>query len=99
MARYGIYPNPSGDGYLLDIQTDILAEFGTRLVAPLTPMNTGPIAVSRLHPVFDVEGVPHIMLTHLLGAVPSKLLKAPVADASDHFAEISSALDMVFQGY
>lgn len=99
MARFGVYPNPSGEGYLLDLQTDLLAELGTRLVAPLTPSNSGPIAVSRLHPVFDIEGVPHIMLTHLLGAVPSKLLRAPVAEAADHFAEITSALDMVFQGY
>lgn len=99
MAKFDIYTNPSGGGFLLDLQTDLLADLGTRLAAPLTPLESGPRPTSRLHPIIDVEGAPHIMLTHLLGAVPSTVLKSPLADATDYFAEITSALDMVFQGF
>lgn len=99
MAKFDVYANPSAEGYLIDLQTDFLAELGTRLVAPLTPIASGPVPTKRLHPIFLIDGDAHIMLTHLMGAVPTTILKSPVANVSDHFAEVTSALDMVFQGY
>lgn len=30
MSRYDVYPNPSGLGYLLDVQADILQQMSTR---------------------------------------------------------------------
>ena len=26
MPKYDVFPNPSGDGYLLDVQTDLLSD-------------------------------------------------------------------------
>ena len=34
MARFDIYPNPVGAGYLLDIQADLLSGLNTRVVVP-----------------------------------------------------------------
>lgn len=42
MARFDIYPNPVGAGYLLDIQTDLLSGLNTRVVVPLMPVDTAP---------------------------------------------------------
>ena len=30
MAKYDVFPNLSGDGYLLDVQTDLLSDLNTR---------------------------------------------------------------------
>ena len=37
MARYDVYANPNADGYLLELQTDLLDELKTRVVVPLIP--------------------------------------------------------------
>ena len=58
MAKYDVYPNPEGAGYLLDTQTDLLDGLNTRVVVPLLPTNL-----------------------------------------SQSFADITNALDMVFQGF
>jgi len=37
MDRYNACSNPSGSGYLLDVQADIMQPFNTRVVVPLLP--------------------------------------------------------------
>lgn len=37
MARFAVYANPDGPGYLVDLQADINSHFATRVVAPLLP--------------------------------------------------------------
>lgn len=51
MARFQVFDHPEGDGYLLDVQTDLIDIVGTRVVVPLLPAKRTPPAVSRLHPV------------------------------------------------
>ena len=40
-----------------------------------------------------------LLETSKLAAVPTRLLKAPVASLTDHQSTIASALDFLFQGY
>jgi toxin CcdB len=42
MAKYDVFPNPSGDGYLLDVQTDLLSDLNTRVVVPLLQTSSAP---------------------------------------------------------
>ena len=35
--RYTVYPNPSGPGYLMNLQADIMQPFNTRVVVPFQP--------------------------------------------------------------
>ncbi|MBS1183360.1 MAG: plasmid maintenance protein CcdB, partial [Proteobacteria bacterium] len=37
MARFDVFPNPGGSGYLLDVQADLLDGLNTRIVVPLLP--------------------------------------------------------------
>ena len=37
MARYDFYRNAESDGYLLDVQSDILEGLSMRVVVPLMP--------------------------------------------------------------
>ena len=50
MAGYDVYPNPSGGGYLLDIQADLLSELNTRVVVPLLPSFEKVRLVRKLNP-------------------------------------------------
>lgn len=40
-----------------------------------------------------------MMATEQISAVPQKLLDEPVTDLSDKFAEVTGALDFLFQGF
>ncbi|MCK7579634.1 MAG: CcdB family protein [Chromatiales bacterium] len=53
----------------------------------------------RLMPGFDIEGVACLLETPKLAAVPTRLLKAPVASLTDHQTAITSAPDFLFYGY
>ncbi len=99
MAQYDLYPNPDGAGYLLDVQTDLLGGLNIRAVTPLLPKDAAPVAASRLNPVFDIDGTPHVMMTQYIAAVPEAILKARVGDLSSRFDAITAALDMLFHGF
>ena len=98
MAQFHVYRVP-GDRLVLDLQTDLI-ETGTRVVAPLIPVASGPKAIKRLEPLFDIDGAAYVLHTAEMAAVPSALLKGePVVDLSASDYEIRGALDMVFSGF
>ena len=99
MARYDVFPNPSGRGFLLDVQADLLDGLNTRVVVPLMPLDSDPSPARRLNPVFEIEGKPHVMVTQFLSAVPRSILKTPVENLGTQFSEITVAIDMLTQGY
>lgn len=99
MAKYDVYPNPDGSGYLLDVQADLLDGLNTRVVVPLFQIQDAPDPAKYLNPIFDVNGDRVVMMTQFMASVPSSILTSPVATLSDQFAEITNALDMVFQGF
>ncbi|WP_170763101.1 CcdB family protein [Ruegeria lacuscaerulensis] len=99
MPKYDVFPNPSGDGFLLDVQTDLLSDLNTRIVVPLLPNSTAPIPAARLNPVFEVNGERVVMVTQFLAAVPVGILKSQICNLSDEFDQITVAIDMLMQGF
>lgn len=99
MARYDVFRNPSGNGYLLDVQADLLSELNTRVVAPLLPHVAGMKIVRKLNPTFVIDGKQYVMFTHLLATVPASRLVEPRASFLNHQDDIASALEMLFQGF
>lgn len=99
MARFRVYANSEGEGYLLDVQADLLSHFNTRIVVPLLPLNSAPTPAGTLNPVFDIEGAAHSMVTQFMAAVPEKLLKTSVSNVENRRDEITAALDLLFQGF
>lgn len=87
------------DSYVVDCQSDLVDEFGSRLVVPLLPVGPSPDAVSRLMPVFDVEGEPHIMTTPLAAGVPRRSLGRPVTSLSRQSDKIKAAFDFLLNGF
>ena len=99
MAKYDVYENQDGQGYLLEVQSDLLEGLNTRIVVPLLLQHTAPKPARFLNPIFEVNNQQVVMETHLLAAVPLSILVSPVTELSQQFDEITRALDMLFQGF
>lgn len=99
MARYEVFDNPSGDGYLLDVQADILDDIQTRMVVPLFPPRGAPSAANRLNPVFVVDGDRVVMMTQLMASVPRQILRNKKTSLRNRHDEIVAALEMLFHGF
>lgn len=99
MPKYDVFPNPSGEGFLLDIQTDLLSDLNTRIVVPLLPVAHAPKPAARLNPVFEINDARTVMVTQFLAAVPASMLTKPIGSLKDDFDQITAAIDMLFQGF
>ncbi|QHI97971.1 hypothetical protein GT347_08170 [Xylophilus rhododendri] len=51
MARFHVYRNAEGQGYLLDIQADLLGHLNTSVVVPLLPLPFAPSPARMLNPI------------------------------------------------
>jgi toxin CcdB len=105
MARFDVYPNPGAHAsttpYLLDVQSDLLDGLDSRMVIPLRSLeHFAKVKLpTRLTPVIQISGKDHLLETPKMGAVPSRLLKNPVASLSGLQDQITSALDFLFHGF
>jgi toxin CcdB len=99
MAKYDVFPNPSGDGFLLDVQTDLLSDLNTRVVVPLLPRSRAPKPATRLNPTFDINGEAVVMVTQFMAAVPAGVLKSSVGKLDEEFDKVTIAVDMLMQGF
>ncbi|PBB26488.1 plasmid maintenance protein CcdB [Mesorhizobium sp. WSM4310] len=98
-ARYDFYRNAEGDGYLLDVQSDLLERLSTRVIIPLMPPETAPVPGRRLNPTFAINGKDHVMVTQFLSAFSASELQSPEGNLCNHHGDIAAALDMLFQGF
>lgn len=99
MARFSVYKNPEGVGLLLDVQADLLSHLATRVVVPLLPLEQAPKPAATLNPVFVIEGAPFVMATQFMAAVPIQMLKVTILDLEHRRNDITSAMDLLFQGF
>jgi toxin CcdB len=99
MARYNVYPNPSGEGYLLDVQAEVHGLLNTRIVVPLLPIHIAPTPARTLNPLFELNGEKYSMVTQYMAAMPVALLKGKVFSVEDRRTEIVAAMDLLLQGF
>lgn len=99
MPQYDIFSTSDGNGYLLDVQSDLLEPLNTRIVVPLMPRKSAPIPAERLNPIFRIGRKDFIMVTQFLASVPLALLADHVDNISSHRDEITAAIDMLTHGY
>jgi toxin CcdB len=104
MAQFTVHrnTNPATQGtvpYLLNVQSDLIEDLGTRVVIPLYPVSAMKGEILRtLTPVFEIGGAPYIMMTPQLAGIPRKSLGATVADLSPQRDNIIAALDLLITG-
>jgi len=99
MERFNVYRNPSGSGYLLNVQADFMHSFNTRVVIPLLPLGEAPKPAKTLNPLFEIEGTQHSLVTQYMAAVPVKELKSAVTNVQNRHDDIVSAIDFLFHGF
>ena len=99
MARYNVYPNPGGAGYLLDVQAEVHGLLNTRIVVPLLPLAIAPTPARTLNPLFELNGETVSMVTQYMAAVPVALLEGKIASLEDCRTEIVAALELLLQGF
>lgn len=99
MARFDIFENDGSDGYLLDVQSDLLIGLNTRVVVPLLPRSKAPTPAQRLNPVFLVSDTEVIMVTQFIAAIPSRELRKRIGNLGNEQQPITEALDMLFLGF
>jgi toxin CcdB len=98
MARFSVYPNPWGEGYLLDVQADIMRQLNTRVVVPLMPQGKAPKPATSLNPLFVIDDIKHTMVTQYLAAVPTSVLKHETLNLAERRDDIVNAIDLLLQG-
>ena len=104
MAQFSVHRNANPESsaaypYLLDIQSDLIADLGTRVVVPLAPATTMQgKAIETLMPIFTIDGERFVMVTPQLAGVAKKQLGAVVAELSAQRHEIIAALDLLITG-
>jgi toxin CcdB len=104
MPQFTVHRNPNPDSQaayplLLDVQSDLMAELGTRVVVPLCSATAmkGRL-MTTLTPVFEIEGKQYAMHTPQLAGISIKQLGAKVIDLAPHRDEIIAALDLLITG-
>lgn len=104
MAQFGVHRNPNPQTkalmpYLLDVQSDLLSDLGTRVVVPLCPASAMKGKLIRtLMPVLKIDNKSYAMLTPQLAGIESKRIGPEVINASSYRNEIISALDLLLTG-
>jgi toxin CcdB len=101
MAQFDVYPNPDPERadlfpYFVDIQNDLHAKLGVRVVIPLSRETS---AIEHLMPVVDVKGEKLILSVPDLSSVPVSICIAPVVNLSRYRNEIVDALDFLLNGF
>ena len=104
MPQFSVYRNPNPDTraaypFLLDIQSDLIADLSTRVVVPLCPASAmkGKL-IKTLMPVVEIDGKQYAMLTPQLAGVSNKQVGVKVADLTQSRDEITAALDLLITG-
>lgn len=100
MARLDVHSMPGkGDGYVLNVQAELLAHFATRVVVPLLPEDKTSHPITELNPVFEIKGKRHVMVTQALSAISIKELKRAVVSLDAHHDAVTRALDLLLVGF
>jgi toxin CcdB len=85
--------------FLLDVQSDLISELGTRVVVPLyTAAAMKGKVLSTLTPTFEINDQQYVMVTPQLAGIAKKQLGAQVADLCAQRDEIIAALDLLIIG-
>ena len=102
LKQFDVFSNPRRERrlhypYLVVLQSDLMPNLHTRVVAPLIPVTTIP-GWGKLMPEVEVEGRALVINMPDLGAMPVSVMLAPVANLEKYRYQIIRAIDLVFSG-
>lgn len=102
MAQFDIYAVPVADAdyapYLVELQSDLVSELETAIVAPLVRRaDAGPI-VHHLHPVIRFGSEELVLRIGELVSLPRTVLGRKVGSIKSDREALMAAIDIVFFG-
>jgi toxin CcdB len=101
--QFDVVRNPDGEDarhrpYLVILQSDLISDLATTIVAPLAA--TGAFkAATRLNPVVHIDGEAYHLAAHELFAVDRHVLGKSIGSLAAERDAIMAALDFVFIGF
>ena len=103
MEQFQVHRNPAVDSgswapYLLTLQSDLLADLATVVVAPLVRREDFGQPANILNPEFVIEGQDVVLSTAELAGISRRELGEPVESLAEHRDTVIAALDLVFTG-
>ncbi len=104
MAQFDVYRNAVRASarripYLLDVQSNLLADLKTRVVVPLIdPRAEALKPLPHVNPSVEVDGRTYILLTQEIAGVSIAVLGSRVVDLADRRYDILRAIDALWSG-
>ena len=102
MPRFDIYRNPNpraSHAHYLDVQSDLVTT-ATRWCIPLLAANPGHALVTRAQVLLTVSGASHVADTPNILAVPTALLRNPLARVGSRDQPlVEAAIEFMLRGY
>lgn len=100
--QFDVFSNPSVHGrhwrpFLVVIQSDVLADFRTRVVVPLVH-KTEIKPIARLNPLVVVDGKELYFHPVELAHIPRDLLRDSIDNLEAERDKLVAAIDLVFTG-
>ena len=98
MAQFDLYAGVGRtNGYVVDVQADLLDLLATRVVAPLKSKAEAQI-ITGLMPVVEFEGAEFVVLIQEMAAVQTRELQRRAGSLAGYQDNIKRALDILFFG-
>ncbi len=103
MAQFDVYHNRSDLNrdmipYLLDVQSDLLAQLSTRLVIPMYRVACFGPPSRGLNPTIQIAGEMLVLSPPEMAGVAVKTLGAYVGSLEEYRVQIIGAIDMLITG-
>ncbi len=105
MAAYAVHANPNprtnaAVPFLLDVQAEVLARLGTRVVVPLYRREAAGVQpLARLTPVVQFLGQPLVVMVPELAGIPLRELGPVAGDLAAARGEVLQAIDLLLTGF
>lgn len=104
MAQYDVYTNPVVGArgvvpYVVNLQSDLISQLPSRLVAPLSRVGLKSKLPTNLSPSFLIEGESLAFMPHEAAPMGERSLGKPVTSLAAFSSQLLSALDAVTSGF
>ncbi len=100
MARFDVYTFRHDVPLVVDVQSELFAGIGSRVVIPLLRSeDVAAEAMDRLKPTILVQGVTYRLITTDIVAIPTSRLGDLVGSLEQQRQVIIDAIDFLMQGF